>query len=57
MDEVLVAAAAEGEYTASLTWNAARNPFEIIYRNIVDGKWLVVAVAHTSRQPRYWVNR
>jgi plasmid stabilization system protein ParE len=97
MDEVLFAEAAEEEYTASLTWYAARYPraaeefeaeighalraiaehperyplcddrhrflllkrypYQIIYRNIAERKWLVVAVAYTSRQPRYWVSR
>ncbi|MBS0260846.1 MAG: type II toxin-antitoxin system RelE/ParE family toxin [Planctomycetes bacterium] len=97
MDEVLIAEAAEEEYTASLAWYAARSlqaaegfeaeigialkavaehperyplcderhrfllirryPFQVIYRKISAGKWLVVAVAHTSRQPGYWIKR
>ena len=34
-----------------------RYPFQIIYRPISDDRWLVVAVAHTSRRPNYWRNR
>jgi plasmid stabilization system protein ParE len=34
-----------------------RYPFQIIYREISEDRWLVVAVAHTSRRPRYWRNR
>jgi plasmid stabilization system protein ParE len=34
-----------------------RYPFQIIYRQTSDDRWLVVAVAHTSRRPGYWLNR
>lgn len=34
-----------------------RYPFQIIYREISDDRWLVVAVAHTSRRPGYWLDR
>jgi plasmid stabilization system protein ParE len=32
-------------------------PFQLIYRNTDDGKWLIVAVAHTRRKPDYWSRR
>jgi plasmid stabilization system protein ParE len=34
-----------------------RYPFQIIYRPISDEKLLIVAVAHTSRRPGYWMDR
>ncbi len=34
-----------------------RYPFQIIYRRATDEDLLVVAVAHTSRRPRYWSKR
>ena len=34
-----------------------RYPFQIIYRILPDGTILIMAVAHTSRQPRYWSKR
>lgn len=33
-----------------------RFPFSLIYR-VAPGKILIVAVAHTKRQPGYWKNR
>ena len=98
MSELLIAEAAEEEYTSCLLWytqrskNAAekfeaefakalqaieanperypvcddgrhrfyllkRYPFQLIYRKTADGKWLIVAVAHTSRKPNYWSGR
>ena len=97
MDNLLVAKAAEEEYTDSLKWYAERSiraaegfeaefekalrsiaqhpdryplcddrhryyllkryPFQIIYRKTSDDRWLVVAVAHTSRRPGYWYSR
>jgi plasmid stabilization system protein ParE len=94
MDKLLVAEAAEEEYTDSLRWYAERSigaaegfeatfeqalesiaayperyplcddrhrffllkryPFQIIYRKTSQDRWLVVAVAHTSRRPGYW---
>ena len=32
-------------------------PYQIIYRNAFEGSILVVAVAHCSRRPDYWVER
>ena len=32
-------------------------PYQIIYRNAFEGSILVVAVAHCSRRPDYWVQR
>ena len=32
-------------------------PYQIIYRMTVEGSILVVAVAHCSRRPDYWVQR
>ena len=97
MDELLIAAGAEEDYTASLRWYAERStraaegfesefaqalkaiaadpdryplcddrhrfyllkryPFQIIYREASEDRWLIVAVAHTSRRPGYWLNR
>jgi plasmid stabilization system protein ParE len=97
MDNLLIAEAAEEEYTDSLEWYAKRSvqaaqgfeaeferalasiaahpdryplcddwhrffllkryPFQIIYRKASEDRWLVVAVAHTSRRPGYWRNR
>ena len=34
-----------------------RYPFQIIYRRASEDRWLVVALAHTSRRPGYWRNR
>jgi plasmid stabilization system protein ParE len=34
-----------------------RYPFHIIYRKASDNRLLIVAVAHTSRHPGYWLNR
>jgi toxin ParE1/3/4 len=34
-----------------------RYPFQLIYRKTDDGRWLIVAVAHTSRKPNYWSKR
>jgi plasmid stabilization system protein ParE len=34
-----------------------RYPFQIIYRESSKNRWLIVAVAHTSRRPGYWLNR
>ena len=31
-------------------------PFQIIYR-IHDGRLVLIAIAHTSREPNYWANR
>ena len=31
-------------------------PYQIIYRQHTD-HWVVIAVAHTARQPRYWSAR
>jgi plasmid stabilization system protein ParE len=97
MDKLLIAEAAEEEYTDSLSWYAERTrraaegfeaeferalesiaahperyplcddrhrffllkryPFQVIYRQSSEERWLVVAVAHTSRRPGYWRNR
>jgi plasmid stabilization system protein ParE len=94
MDNLLIAEAAEEEYTEFLNWYAERSlraaegfegafqqalesiashperyplcddrhrffllkryPFQIIYRRASEDRWLVVAVAHTSRRPGYW---
>jgi len=32
-------------------------PFQVIYRAITEDQWLIVAVAHTSRRPGYWLSR
>lgn len=32
-------------------------PYQLIYRHLADETWLVVAVAHRSRRPRYWTRR
>ena len=34
-----------------------RFPYVLIYRSVSDEKILIVAVAHTSRQPDYWQDR
>jgi len=34
-----------------------RYPFQVIYRAIDQDRWLIVAVAHGSRRPRYWRGR
>jgi len=34
-----------------------RYPFQIIYRPVSAEHWLIVAVAHTSRQSGYWHQR
>lgn len=34
-----------------------RYPFQIIYSQTLDCRQLIVAVAHTSRNPGYWSNR
>ena len=34
-----------------------RFPFQVIYRQVAEDRWLIVAVAHTSRRPGYWLNR
>jgi plasmid stabilization system protein ParE len=34
-----------------------RYPFHVIYRALSGERLLVVAIAHTSRQPRYWTER
>ena len=97
MDNLLIADAAEEEYTASLSWYAERSkraaegfeaefrralesisahpdryplcddrhrfyllrryPFQVIYREVAGDRWLIVAVAHTSRRPGYWLDR
>ena len=31
-------------------------PYQVIYRP-QDDHWVVIAVAHTARQPRYWSDR
>ena len=31
-------------------------PYQVIYRHHGD-HWVVIAVAHTARQPRYWSRR
>ncbi len=97
MDNLLVTAAAEEDYTEAFLWYAARSkraangleaefamaiaeisqhptrfpavdpshrfyllkryPYQVIYRETVDHHWLVVAFAHTSREPGYWHHR
>lgn len=97
MDDLLITAGAEEDYTASLRWYAERSkraaegfeaefaraleaiaanperyprcddrhhfyllkryPFQLIYRPAAEHSWLIVAVAHTSRRPGYWLNR
>ncbi len=32
-------------------------PYQVIYRRLADERRLIVAVAHTSRRPRYWKRR
>ena len=34
-----------------------RYPFQIIYRQAFEDRWLIVAVAHASRRPGYWMDR
>jgi len=34
-----------------------RFPFSVIYRALPNGDILVVAVAHASREPGYWMER
>jgi plasmid stabilization system protein ParE len=34
-----------------------RYPFQLIYRRVAEDSWLIVAVAHTSRRPGYWLSR
>ena len=34
-----------------------RYPFQVIYRRASEGRWLVLALAHTSRRPGYWRHR
>jgi len=34
-----------------------RYPYQLIYRKTDEGRWLIVAVAHTSRKPNYWSRR
>lgn len=34
-----------------------RYPFQIIYRRLSTDRILIVAVAHTSRRPGYWLGR
>jgi plasmid stabilization system protein ParE len=34
-----------------------RYPFQVIYREVSGGRWLIVAVAHASRRPGYWLDR
>ena len=31
-------------------------PYQVIYRQH-EAHWIVIAVAHTSRKPRYWTRR
>ena len=33
-----------------------RFPYQVIYRSERE-RWVVIAVAHTSRKPRYWSSR
>jgi plasmid stabilization system protein ParE len=32
-------------------------PYRLIYRSTIDCNWLIIAVAHTSRDPDYWRER
>jgi len=97
MNEVLVAAGAEQDFTESLCWYAERSqraadgfeaefaaaleaiaahpdryplcddhhryylmkryPLQVIYRRLSDDRLLIVAVAHASRRPSYWLGR
>ena len=97
MNDVLIIAAAQEEYTASLRWYADRSrraaeefelefsntlesiasqperfprcddrhrfallrrfPFQVVFRETSENRWLVVAVAHTSRRQEYWSAR
>jgi plasmid stabilization system protein ParE len=97
MDNLLIADAAEEEYTSSLRWYAERSkraaegfevefrralesisqypdryplcddrhrfcllkryPFQVIYREVAEDRWLILAVAHTGRRPGYWLDR
>ena len=34
-----------------------RYAFHIIYRKISENRWLIIALAHSSRRPGYWRNR
>ena len=34
-----------------------RYPFHVIYRKRLADRWVVIAVAHTSRRPGYWLGR
>jgi plasmid stabilization system protein ParE len=38
------------------SWKVSRFPFRIFYRIQPDRIW-IVAVAHLSRRPDYWLNR
>jgi toxin ParE1/3/4 len=33
-----------------------RFPYQLIFREAGD-HWVVIAIAHTSRKPRFWANR
>ncbi len=43
-------------YPGVRTWALKRFPYTLVYR--VEGDLItVIAVAHQSREPRYWVDR
>ena len=97
MNELLITAGAEQDFTESLCWYAERSqraaagfeaefaraleviaadpdrypfcddrhryylmkryPFQVIYRRVSKEILLIVAVAHASRRPEYWLDR
>lgn len=44
------------DYPGVLTWPLTKFPYTLVYR-VVDGEITVLAVAHQSREPGYWVGR
>jgi len=43
---------------ASIRWvRAAKFPYRLMFERIDEATILVIAVAHTSRKPRYWRRR
>ena len=56
MDNVLIAEAAEEEYTDSLRWYAERST-RAAERLEAEFEKALEAIAHSSRRPDYWCNR
>jgi len=44
------------ERSQTRSWKVKRFPFRIFYRIGIDRIW-IVAVAHLSRKPNYWLDR